>query len=71
MSAWDWLKAEIAQRLGEEQAAELWREYRARARLDLEAAKLKKLQRRAAMGSARARRTLEERGYTSEEHHDA
>lgn len=67
MSAWYWLKAELARRLGEEVAAELWREYWARAALDREAARLKTLQRRAGQGSARARRTLAERGDTPED----
>lgn len=67
MSAWDWLKDEIRKHLGEDAAAELWAEYRARARLDLEAAQLKEQQRRARGGNARARQWLIERGYTPEE----
>ena len=66
MSAWHWLRAQLRERLGEEQAAELWREYRARARLDVEAAQLREQLRRARGGNQRARRWLEERGYTWE-----
>lgn len=67
MSAWDWLKEEIARQLGDETAAALWAEYRARARLDLEAARRKQQQRRARGGNERARRWLVEHGYTTEE----
>lgn len=67
MSAWHWLKAELARRLGDDAAAALWAEYWARAALDREAARLKTLQRRARMGSARARRTLVDRGDTPED----
>ena len=67
MSAWDWLKDELQQRIGNEAAAALWAEYRARARLDLEAAAARDHQRRARGGSARAKQWLIERGYTPEE----
>lgn len=67
MSAWDWLIDELERRLGKEAAAELWAEYRARARLDLEEAQLKEQLRRARMGSQRARRWLVERGYINDE----
>lgn len=67
MSAWHWLKAELTRRLGEEAAAELWREYWRRYALDQEAARLKTLQRRAALGSASARQALIERGDIEED----
>jgi urease accessory protein UreF len=62
MSAWHWLKDELRQRLGEEQAAALWAEYRARAALDLEAAATRDHQRRARMGNKRSKTWLADRG---------
>jgi len=67
MSAWHWLKDELRRRLGDEAAASLWAEYRARARLDLEAAAARDHQRRARQGSARAKQWLINRGYTPKE----
>jgi hypothetical protein len=64
MSAWDWLHAELERLLGEERAAALWKEYRARAQLDLEATKVREHQRRAAMGIARSQQWLADNGYT-------
>lgn len=67
VSAWHWLKEQLRERLGEREAEALWAEYRARARLDLEAAQLREQQRRARDGNARARRWLEERGYSPDD----
>lgn len=65
MSAWHWLKAELVRRLGEDEAGALWAEYRARARLDLDAAQAQQHRRRwNERRDPRARAWLEERGYT-------
>lgn len=65
MSAWKWLKEEIALRVGPDAADEIWTEYSRRLALDVAAAKrkrqverLKLAQAAAALGDERAARRV-------------
>jgi len=62
VSAWHWLKAQLAERLGDDAAEALWAEYRTRARDDAAAAQVRTMRRRAREGNRRAHAWLEARG---------